>query len=329
MTAAAVIMLAVFAAFVPEGDPNIKPIAFALAIGVFADAFLVRMLFAPAVLQLFGRRSWVLPQALGSRLPHVDVEGEALHRRVELQTWPRPDSTAAITAAGLTTGGPEGPIFNDVTFEVEAGDWLVVHGPSGSGKTALLLTVAGRMAYDDGRLRVNGFLLPQETSAVRRSVALAEFRGINDLEDNLTIDQHIAERLSIRSFGLWVSRKRIGPVRDAFEHALVNAHDDAGLPYTPFDGSTLVSSLPRLERKLLGVVLALTDDPRLLVVDDIDDLRASEHIDLLWSALTYLLEDRDVTLLASVQSSSSAPPPSSRLHLLHLDTARTLDELMH
>ena len=62
VTAAAVIMLAVFAAFVPDGDPDVKPIAFALAIGVFADAFLVRMLFAPAVLQLFGRSAWSLPR---------------------------------------------------------------------------------------------------------------------------------------------------------------------------------------------------------------------------------------------------------------------------
>ncbi|WP_243834196.1 MMPL family transporter [Aeromicrobium chenweiae] len=328
VTAAAVIMLAVFAAFVPEGDPNIKPIAFALAIGVFVDAFLIRMLFAPAVLELFGRRAWTLPGWLDRRLPHIDVEGEGLHQQVELQAWPRRDSTAAITAAALTTSGPEGLIFNDVSVEVEPGDWLVVHGPNGSGKTALLLTFAGRMAFDSGRLRVDGHLLPQESSAVRRSVSLAELTGFNDLEENLTVDQHIAERLSIRSFGLWVSRRRIAPVRDELNQALTRAHADAGLPYEQVKGGALVSSLSRLERKLLGVVLALTDRSRIVVVDDADDLRSAEHIDLLWSALAWLLEDRDVTLVASVQSPSAAPPPSNRLHHLELDTSRTLHELM-
>jgi RND superfamily putative drug exporter len=333
VTAAAVIMLAVFAAFVPEGDPNIKPIAFALAIGVFVDAFLVRMLFAPAVMQLFGHRAWALPSWLDRRVPHIDVEGEGLHRRVELEAWPRRDSTAAITAAAVTTAGPDGPVLNDVSVEVERGDWLVVHGPSGAGKTALLLTFAGRMAFDTGRLRVDGHLLPQEARAVRQSVALAEVPGINDLEDNLSVEQHIAERLSIASFGLWVSRRRVAPILDALNDALLRAHDEAGLPYEPIGGDALVSTLTRLERKLLGVVLALTDDPRILVVDDADDARAAEHVELLWSALALLLSSRDVTLVASVQAASSAPSPSERLpsdrlHLLELDTHRTLHELM-
>lgn len=328
VTAAAVIMLAVFAAFVPEGDPNIKPIAFALAIGVFVDAFLIRMLFAPAVLELSGRHAWTLPAWLDRRLPHVDVEGEGLHRRVELAAWPRPGSTAAISAASVTTEGPEGLVINDVTVEVARGDWLIVHGPSGAGKTALLLTFAGRMAFDTGRLRVDGRLLPQEASRVRHAVALAELAGVNDLEDNLSVDQHVAERLSIRSFGLWVSRRRVAPVVATLNDALRQAHDEAGVPFEPIDGRAMVSTLSRLERKLLGVVLALTDDPAIVVVDDADDLRAAEHIQLLWSALAGLLDGRDVALVATVQSASAAPPPSRWLHHLELDTHRTLHELM-
>ena len=328
VTAAAVIMLAVFAAFVPEGDGNIKPIAFALAIGVFADAFLVRMLFAPAVMRFAGDRAWWLPERWAKVLPHVDVEGEALHRRVELEAWPRRGSTAAVSAAGLTLETSEGIVYNDVTTELPAGDWLVVHGPSGSGKTALLLTLAGRMTFDTGRLRVAGHLLPQDAGRVRRAVALAEMAGVNELDPNLTVDQHVAERLSIRTFGLWVSRSKVEPVRHRLNRALQAAHDVAGLPFTEVDGATLVSDLTRLERKTLGIVLALVADPAVLVVDDADDLRAAEHVDLLWSVLAHLLEDRPTALVASVQAASSAPAPSPRLHLLELDTRRTLDELM-
>ncbi|GAA1731563.1 MMPL family transporter [Aeromicrobium alkaliterrae] len=328
VTAAAVIMLAVFAAFVPDGDPNIKAIAFALAIGVFVDAFLIRMLFAPAVLHLFGQRAWALPRALDRVLPHVDVEGEALHRRVELQAWPRRDSRAAVTAAGLTVSGTQGLVYNDVSIDLPEGHWLVVHGPSGSGKTALLLTLAGRMDYDHGRLRVNGFLLPQEARSVRRSVSLAETAGLNDLDDNLSVDQHIAERLSIRRFGLWISRSRLAPVRQQLDRALAHAHAVRGVPHEAVEGRTPVARLTPLQRTVFGVVLALQESPRLIVLDDADNLRIGDELPLLWDALAHLLDESGVALVASILSPSAAPPPSDRVHLVELDTSRTLDELM-
>jgi RND superfamily putative drug exporter len=78
--AAATIMFAVFAAFVPEGNDTIKPIAFALAVGIAFDAFIVRMIAVPAALALLGGSAWWLPSWL-RRLPELDVEGAALERR--------------------------------------------------------------------------------------------------------------------------------------------------------------------------------------------------------------------------------------------------------
>ncbi|MEZ0492686.1 MMPL family transporter [Kineococcus sp. TBRC 1896] len=80
VVAAAAIMFSVFAGFVPEGDATIKPIAFALAIGVLADAVVVRMVAVPAALSLLGARAWWLPRWL-RWLPVLDVEGAALERR--------------------------------------------------------------------------------------------------------------------------------------------------------------------------------------------------------------------------------------------------------
>jgi putative drug exporter of the RND superfamily len=80
VVAAAAIMFAVFAGFVPHGDATIKPIAFALAIGILFDAVVVRMVLMPAAMALLGDRAWWLPRWL-SWLPHVDVEGRALEQR--------------------------------------------------------------------------------------------------------------------------------------------------------------------------------------------------------------------------------------------------------
>ncbi|MYU36937.1 MMPL family transporter [Streptomyces sp. SID8358] len=78
VTAAAVIMMAVFAGFIGSSESMIKMIGFSLAIAVFFDAFVVRMAIVPAVLALLGRRAWWLPRWLDRALPSVDVEGEGL-----------------------------------------------------------------------------------------------------------------------------------------------------------------------------------------------------------------------------------------------------------
>jgi RND superfamily putative drug exporter len=77
VVAAALIMFSVFAGFVPAGEPTMKSIAFALAAGIFVDAFVVRMVIVPAALALIGERAWWLPKWL-RWLPELDVEGTAL-----------------------------------------------------------------------------------------------------------------------------------------------------------------------------------------------------------------------------------------------------------
>jgi RND superfamily putative drug exporter len=79
VVAAALIMFSVFAGFVPAGEATITSIAFALAVGILVDAFVVRMVLVPAALALMGERAWWLPRWL-RWLPVLDVEGAALQR---------------------------------------------------------------------------------------------------------------------------------------------------------------------------------------------------------------------------------------------------------
>ncbi|KJK38353.1 membrane protein [Streptomyces variegatus] len=83
VTAAAVIMMAVFAGFIGSSESMVKMIGFGLAIAVFFDAFIVRMAIVPAVLALLGRKAWWLPKWLDRALPNVDVEGEGLRTRTD------------------------------------------------------------------------------------------------------------------------------------------------------------------------------------------------------------------------------------------------------
>ncbi|GHD45078.1 MMPL family transporter [Mycetocola manganoxydans] len=171
VTAAAVIMFAVFAAFVPEGDVNIKPIALGLAVGVFVDAFIVRMTLVPAVLALLGEKAWWIPRWLDRSLPSFDVEGEGLHREIELREWPTASSTDIVSAEGLFLAGARDPLFAGVDVSLPDGGTLIVSGSREASVTALLLTLSGRMKADDGKLKVAGYVLPVRTASVRARVA--------------------------------------------------------------------------------------------------------------------------------------------------------------
>ncbi|MEV0094848.1 MMPL family transporter [Streptomyces sp. NPDC050738] len=98
VTAAAVIMIAVFSGFIGASDSMIKMIGFGLAIAVFFDAFVVRMAIVPAVLALLGKRAWWLPRWLDRALPNVDVEGEGL-RKLEAERTSDPDDKRELVNA--------------------------------------------------------------------------------------------------------------------------------------------------------------------------------------------------------------------------------------
>jgi RND superfamily putative drug exporter len=171
VTAAALIMTAVFAGFIRNGQASIQPIALGLTVGVAIDAFLVRMTLIPAVLSWFGRAAWWFPAWLDRLLPHFDVEGEGLSREEALADWPEPGDGLAIAADGLRFEGmpPGAPALG---FAVPAGDVLVVEGGGPAERTALLMALTGRGAVTDGRCKVEGLVLPPRAASLRARSAV-------------------------------------------------------------------------------------------------------------------------------------------------------------
>ncbi len=170
VTAAALIMTSVFVTFIPNGSTTIKPIAFGLAIGVFVDAFVVRMTLVPAVLVVLGHKAWWLPKLLEKKLPEVDVEGAAMHRKVQYEDWERTHGTAALVARDVVVSTGAVPV------EVEAppGAVTVVDVPEGLAATELADVLVGRRRPVDGELVVGGMLLPEQAAAVHRHTAFVE-----------------------------------------------------------------------------------------------------------------------------------------------------------
>ena len=77
ITAAAAIMVVVFGSFLFEDERVVKSFGVGLAVAVFLDATLVRMLLVPATMELLGDKNWWFPRWLDRILPRLNVEGPA------------------------------------------------------------------------------------------------------------------------------------------------------------------------------------------------------------------------------------------------------------
>jgi RND superfamily putative drug exporter len=74
ITAAAAIMVAVFASFMLGDDRIIKLFGLGLASAVFIDAVIIRSVLVPAIMQLLGKRAWYFPAWLDRSCPKLHVE---------------------------------------------------------------------------------------------------------------------------------------------------------------------------------------------------------------------------------------------------------------
>lgn len=315
VTAAALIMFLVFFAFVPEGSGVIKGIAFALAIGVAFDAFLVRMTFVPAAMALAGKAAWWLPKWLEKRLPDVDIEGEGLRAHLEQQRWAaaRP---AAINADDAVFGLPERAI-GPLAVEVPFGGMLVVQGDP-VDRRVVAATLAGRLAPVSGRLAVLGAPLPSGAGDVMREVAIAEVS--TDAAAGGTVGELIAARLDATR--AWY---RIAPsaslVRSWTDRAAAAAGH--GLDGPRFSVDTPLAALGVEARTLVAIAAALAERPKLVAIDLDDDPGAGSGE--LWRAIATLVP-ATITLIVGLGPSAVTPDASPELaargiRTIHPDSA--------
>ncbi len=200
-----------------------------------------------------------------------------------------------VTAEGFGLEGPRGWAFRGVGVDAEPGSLIAVEGPSGSGRTCLLLALTGRMKATEGTATVGGARLPKQLTAVRRVSAVANVAGVTDLDQALTVGEHLRERALLqRRFGgspralLRPRSERATEARLRIDTALAAAGLDRDA--LPKGSRTAVRDLERLEALRLSVALALIGRPGLLGVDDADlKLSEAERAEV-WAFLRSLAE---------------------------------------
>ena len=194
VTAAALIMTSVFIAFVPGGSTTIQQIAFGLAVGVSVDAFLVRMTLVPAVLVLLDHRAWWLSTTL-QRLPEVDVEGAALHRKIAFEDYQASHGPTTLLAQDLVVRDGAAP----AEVSAVAGEVTHVSVPDADDARALARVLSARRTPSSGELVVDGLLVPEQREAVVRRTALLELTSPDRSEGSVEDRVHDRVRLEAMS----------------------------------------------------------------------------------------------------------------------------------
>ncbi|MRG58837.1 MMPL family transporter [Agromyces sp. CFH 90414] len=304
VTAAALIMFFVFFAFVPEGSGVIKGIAFALAIGVAFDAFLVRMTLVPAAMALAGHGAWWLPRWLARVLPDVDIEGVGLRAHLDQAEWAR-SQPAAVRADGVVFGLPDRPI-GPLDAEVPAGGLLLVEGDP-VDRRVVLATLAGRLDPVSGRLAVLDEPLPTAAGSVRRSVAIAELDAGSDAAAPRTVGEAIASRADATRPWYRLTPRR--SVVDDWTDRLAAASAGAAGEASAIERDTPIAALGAVDRALVALAGALAERPAAVVID-LDDETGAESAGF-WRSAARLVP-ATTTVVAGVAAGHDASPYAGR-----------------
>jgi ABC-type glutathione transport system ATPase component len=216
-----------------------------------------------------------------------------------------------LTVENLTLTGPSGPIVEDLSFTLKAGEALCLTGPSGSGKTLTALALLRLLppgVTARGRITLAGMnILAADDAALRRLRGRTAGFVFQDqaasLDPLMTAGQHIAQALALHGVPRAERRPRIAALLEevGLEPALERRYPDR---------------LAGGERQRLAIAIALANEPKLLIADEpttaLDPARAAAILDLLTAAR----QRHGLSLLLIIHQGGAAARHASRVVFL-------------
>ena len=223
-------------------------------------------------------------------MPPMDNATEQKDIQMPLETEEPQTGEVFAQARDLGLRTKQGCPYAGMTCTVRKGELTALRGRDGSGKTALLLTLAARMAHNQGELTILGQAMPKGARRVQRRIGLGLFEGLNDPRSNLTVAATVAAELSL--FGK-------PSKRDDVEAYLC----EWGIE----DISRMsVGDLPRERLVLLGIVLGMAGNPEALAVDDVETGLTARQSARLMDHLHRIAHERGIAVMVACADSDLA-----------------------
>ncbi|MHC5224828.1 ABC transporter ATP-binding protein [Ignatzschineria sp. LJL83] len=167
-------------------------------------------------------------------------------------------------------------ILEDLTLEVDKGEFLVIIGGNGAGKSTVFNTISGFMKPEKGRILIDGVDVTKSSQQERAklvSIVMQDPR-VGTME-NMTILENMAfsfKRGQTRSFSLFNNEKR----RLLFREKLTLL--DMGLENRL---NEMVTNLSGGQRQALSLVMSVIAESKILLLDEITaalDPKIAEHV---------------------------------------------------
>jgi branched-chain amino acid transport system ATP-binding protein len=173
-------------------------------------------------------------------------------------------TAAALEVRGLNRNFGALQVTRDVDLTLERGARRALIGPNGAGKTTLVNLITGALAPSAGRVLLDGVDITGLSQADRARRGLARTFQINTLFRGLSVLENIGMAISERdgyANNLW---RPVGTRRVIIDEALdrldaLRLTDDALKP---------VRELPYGRQRLVEIAIALTQRPRVLLLDE-------------------------------------------------------------
>lgn len=176
-------------------------------------------------------------------------------------------------------------VLSDVSFDIEAGEFIGVLGPNGAGKTTLMRAVLGLLPPTSGSVKVFGHTPERGNPAIgylpqlRTVLPDLRVRGLDFIASSLN-----GERWGLPSFSLY-DRSMIEETLDA-----VGARDLAARPLSDMSGG---------ERQRLLLAQALIGQPKLLLLDEPLISLDARHQEVAIDVVRKVCRERKITVLFS------------------------------